>query len=316
MTDWPSAPGRAPEGGPVKIEHLREFTTCAREGNVTAAARRLYLSQPALSKHLAALEREVGLTLLDRTTHAVTPTAAGAVALELFERVVDDYDRAMAALDLMRDGYDRQVRLGFLLHSLGNELYQATRAIAASQPGCRASVRFGDADELVAGLAAGAYDACLLLGVAYPCEGLAFRPVGRVPLLALVEEGDPLCELGAVGGEALRGRALVLPRDEMGFATTVEALLAERLGVAGPVTWAPQRSTELFAVRESGGVAVISAVSRKRLPAGARTLPFADAGLALDIGWLHRVPADGAERDALTAFLDDAARILADHGAL
>ncbi len=305
----------------------------------------------------------MGLTLLDRTTHAVTPTAAGAVALELFERVVDDYDRAMAALDLMRDGYDRQVRLGFLLHSLGNELYQATRAIAASQPGCRASVRFGDADELVAGLAAGAYDACLLLGVAYPCEGLAFRPVGRVPLLALVEEvgdadelvaglaagaydaclllgvaypceglafrpvgrvpllalveeGDPLCELGAVGGEALRGRALVLPRDEMGFATTVEALLAERLGVAGPVTWAPQRSTELFAVRESGGVAVISAVSRKRLPAGARTLPFADAGLVLDIGWLHRVPADDAERGALTAFLDDAARILADHGAL
>ncbi len=300
----------------MKIEHLREFVTCARLGNVTAAARQLYLSQSALSKHLANLEQEIGLSLLDRTTHAVTLTPAGSVALELFARVVDDYDRAADALALLKDGATHQVRLGFLLHSLDNDLYQATRAIATSLASWRVSVHFGDADELTDGLGAGSFDACLLLGVDYPLADLQFRPISSVPLLVLAIDGDPLCEVDSIRAEHLAGRKLVLPSGQIGYAEIVKKLLSERLGIELTVAYSDQKSTELFTVRESGGVAIISSLSRKRLPEGAHAIPFADPDIALDIGWLYRSPVDTEEKKALEAFLDTSAELLARYDAL
>ena len=52
-------------------------------GRITGAARSLHLAQPALTQALQALEREVGVPLLDRHPKGVTPTAAGTASTEM-----------------------------------------------------------------------------------------------------------------------------------------------------------------------------------------------------------------------------------------
>src|ERR1044072_4185323 len=69
--------GRMPE-----LRQLRTFVAVAEERNFTRAAERLHLGQQAVSKSVAQLERELGVTLLERTTREVRVTAAGAVLLE------------------------------------------------------------------------------------------------------------------------------------------------------------------------------------------------------------------------------------------
>jgi DNA-binding transcriptional LysR family regulator len=66
----------------METEHLREFVTLAQYGSFTNAARALHLTQSALSKHIAALEREFDVDLFVRDRVGVKLTKAGSVLLE------------------------------------------------------------------------------------------------------------------------------------------------------------------------------------------------------------------------------------------
>ncbi len=85
---------RAPEG--VEIRHLRAFVAVAEELNFNRAAARLYLSQPALSRQIRALERLLGCELLRRSTHRVELTVAGSALLDRARRLLGDLDEAIA----------------------------------------------------------------------------------------------------------------------------------------------------------------------------------------------------------------------------
>src|SRR3954468_13122565 len=85
---------QAPDG--VEIRHLRAFVAVAEDLNFGRAAARLYLSQPALSRQIRALERLVGCELLRRSTHRVELTVAGAALLDRARRLLTDLDEAIA----------------------------------------------------------------------------------------------------------------------------------------------------------------------------------------------------------------------------
>lgn len=67
----------------MEIRTLRSFLAVAREGNVTRAARQLHITQPALSRQLAELEREVGCELLVRESRAMVLVAQVATGISL-----------------------------------------------------------------------------------------------------------------------------------------------------------------------------------------------------------------------------------------
>lgn len=66
----------------VNLRHLRAWLTVVEEGSVTAGARRLLISQPALSQQLRSLERFFGNALLERLHRGVQPTPAGRALLD------------------------------------------------------------------------------------------------------------------------------------------------------------------------------------------------------------------------------------------
>ncbi len=73
---------------------LRAFVRTAHSGSLSRAGRELGLSQPSISRILARLEREVGATLLVRTTRAVTLTDAGADYLSRIEPLLSALEEA------------------------------------------------------------------------------------------------------------------------------------------------------------------------------------------------------------------------------
>jgi monoterpene epsilon-lactone hydrolase len=85
---------QAPDG--MELRHLRSFVAVAEELNFGRAATRLYLSQPALSRQIRALERLVGCDLLLRSTHRVALTLAGEALLDRANRLLREVDDAVA----------------------------------------------------------------------------------------------------------------------------------------------------------------------------------------------------------------------------
>src|SRR6185437_16268753 len=82
----------------MKIRELRAFTVVVDEGSLTAAARRLHLSQSALSQTIPSLERQLGVPLLRRYSTGVAVTDAGMILLREARALLAQHDRALAAV--------------------------------------------------------------------------------------------------------------------------------------------------------------------------------------------------------------------------
>jgi DNA-binding transcriptional LysR family regulator len=99
---------------PFKRGQLQYFVTVAEEGQMTRAARRLHLAQPALSQAIAQLEQELGIELLERHPRGVTLTAAGEAFLpKARAALAADIDATLTARSLARAVSDT-LSVGFL----------------------------------------------------------------------------------------------------------------------------------------------------------------------------------------------------------
>lgn len=79
----------------MEFRQLRSFVQTVELGSITAAAERLQIAQPALSRQIQALEQELGIALLKRHGRGVVPTAEGRTMAERARQILDDMD-AMA----------------------------------------------------------------------------------------------------------------------------------------------------------------------------------------------------------------------------
>jgi DNA-binding transcriptional LysR family regulator len=82
----------------INLHQLRIFVAVARLGNFTRAAERLSLSQPSLSLHIRQLEQDLRVRLFDRSTRSVVLTRAGEDFLPTAERLLEDFQSAIASV--------------------------------------------------------------------------------------------------------------------------------------------------------------------------------------------------------------------------
>ncbi|MEN3940329.1 LysR substrate-binding domain-containing protein [Prosthecobacter sp. SYSU 5D2] len=104
----------------MELRPLRSFIAAAEDGNISRAAARLHLTQPALSRQIKGLEDELGVGLLERGAHSFSLTPAGELLLKegrvLLERAdaLEQRVRATAKAQTIRVGYSPSLSAGIL----------------------------------------------------------------------------------------------------------------------------------------------------------------------------------------------------------
>lgn len=73
----------------MELEHLRAFVAVAQTGSFTRAAERMYTSHSSISRAVSALERELGVTLIERDNRVFGLTKAGEILLEGAKDLLD-----------------------------------------------------------------------------------------------------------------------------------------------------------------------------------------------------------------------------------
>jgi DNA-binding transcriptional LysR family regulator len=134
----------------------------ADELHFSRAAEQLHVSQPALSKQIRQLERELRLPLFRRDRRRVELTAAGATLLPLAHRLLHDWEEASAQTAARASEEARVLHVGFQT-SVGGSLYQdVTARFAEIRPGWRLTLRQHPWTDPTAGLLDGSADAAIL----------------------------------------------------------------------------------------------------------------------------------------------------------
>ena len=192
----------------IDIRQMRYFVVLADTLHFGRAAERLHLTQPPLSRQIAALEKELGVKLLVRHSRHAELTAAGARFLEDSRAVLAAFDQACRNARLADSGELGELTVGFMMHAAYGVVPPLTRRFTADCPGVRLHLRELVPSLLLADVLAGKLDA----GITFnqnPVRGLAMKVVHRERLCLAVPAGHRLAAAARVSAAQLAGEPLI-----------------------------------------------------------------------------------------------------------
>lgn len=276
----------------LDLRKLRAFVVVAEELHFGRAAERLFVAQSALSQTIKALEADIGVQLLDRSTRRVDLTPAGVRVLERARELLQAAEDVVAEARRIDAGVEATLRLGFIGSATLGLMPALARTIGDELPRLRLDFT-GDllSHEVAARLADGTLD----IGVLRPVElapGIHTRMLRRESLVAALPTGHPaICArlaLADLAGEPFIGHLT-------GVSAMAEALVdaCARAGFAPTIRTEVRETATLVAFVASGlGVALVPrSVAEMGIP-GVAYVPLTDE-ITIDLiaGWRTDVPA-------------------------
>jgi DNA-binding transcriptional LysR family regulator len=146
----------------MNLQQLITFSTVIAEGSMTAAAEKLYLTQPAVSQQIRNLEEEMGVNLLLRGTRQARPTTQGQLLYDYAKKIIALTQQAQVAVQTMGEGIQGHLRVG-TLNSLG--LYLISPLVGGflkHNPKTQISLSYEDGHQVLQALKKGELDVAIL----------------------------------------------------------------------------------------------------------------------------------------------------------
>lgn len=196
--------------GRMELRQLRYFLALAEECHFGRAAARLHVAQPALSQQIKQLERELGVSLFNRSTRRVEPTEAGRHLTDYARALVTEEERARTHMRELATGHAGRVSVGFIGTATYDVLPKVARTVRAKLPKVTLDLR-GEllTPRLVEGLLSGVFDLAVLRGAA-PEEDIRITPLRSEPLVAVLPSHHRLAGRPGIPLEALAGEPFVI----------------------------------------------------------------------------------------------------------
>ncbi len=281
----------------MELRHLRYFVAVAEAENVTRAAAKLRVAQPAVSRQIRDLEDELGLALLERSAKAVRLTDAGRIFLDESRAVLARADEAVKAVRAIAGGTRGELHVGYAPSLTVQILPRALRRFQAEVPGVRVTLHDLSTEEMLAGLRENRLHVALMVQPeGRQLRSLRFHELARYPLCVAVAPGHRLA------------RSRVLPLAKIVAEPLIaysradypeyHASLAEIFAPVGRLpTIAEEHDsvTSLIAAVEAGrGIALVPSALTCMVGARLKILPLTPAPAPIVVGAVCRKASDSA----------------------
>ncbi len=211
----------------LKLTHLRLLAQIAETGQLSLAAQRLSITQPAASRLLAEVEQIVGQKVHDRSGRGIWLLPAGEALARRARRVQIEMDEAERELASIRGGGLGHVRIGAVTAPALDLVLPALRAARLAHPSLTAEVEVLPSAELCALLLAGKLD--FVLGRLPETQDrllLDMRPIGHEPVALIVRRGHRLTTESQVNLADLQAYDWVMPGSDSPIGRAVSARMA------------------------------------------------------------------------------------------
>lgn len=241
----------------MNLNHLAVFHAVAQEKSITAAARRLLISQPAVSKQLGQLERKLRVKLFDRQPRGVQPTEAGiclaSYAARLFT-LADDSERAM---DELRGLHRGRLRIGASTTIGVYLLPDVFVGFRKAHPNIQLHLEIAPSELLQERLLNGSIDLAVTEGNVRD-ESLKSTVLMDDQLITIAPFNHPLTRKRSVTASTLCREPFVIRETGSGTQSLVELSLAQRGLHINPAMSLGSTEAIKRAVASGVGVAIVS----------------------------------------------------------
>lgn len=265
----------------IEFRGLKNLIAVAEEGNITRAAKRLYISQSCLSGQMKHLEESLQVSLLIRDSAGVTATPAADILIAGSRHLLKLRDDLFALTRAAHSVAFLPMRLGFSSF-VDHSLFEMVCSIhTALFPSCEIKSQSGDNVEILRLLERGEIDAALLT---LPVKGLGLKmyPFTQSRLVVCMRADDPLAKLKQISPTEL-GSKLTIFREPKQHPEAHDRLLEmlSEVGITGDVVSTNKTPHDLqWMVESSYGYALIREGSE--LQAGLVTRPIAGVTWTVD----------------------------------
>lgn len=254
------------------MRQLSALIAIAEEGTFSAAARRINLSQPALSLLIKQLEERLDIRLFHRTTRKVELSSAGRELLLTARRVIADLENGIAQLRDYSDLRRGRVTVGALPSLASTLLAEAISGFRAEVPGVRVSVHDGVAKTIIEDLKAGQSDFVLGLQVE-PDDDLISTHLLMDELVAIAHLAHLAVARSELGWSTLAKMPLIAMARGTSIRQLTDRTFTELSLAPEPAYEVAYMSTAMALVLNGEGVAVLpSSALPAVLPMGLRRL--------------------------------------------
>jgi DNA-binding transcriptional LysR family regulator len=274
----------------MELQQLRALLFVAESGSVTEAARRLMLTQPAVTRQIRTLEEELGGALFDRTTKPITPTPLGKAALAHARRILQLAEDLRALVNSNAGIPQGELRLG-VVHSLARQVIPPiVHEVRQHYPGVQLRLTSSWSSALKREVEDGLLDAAIVLTSPNPHIPAGLEAICLAPEPVTLVASTKSALKDTVPLEDLRGCEWVLSREGCGY----RGLLKRTLEAAGipfiVVVEVLDIDLQLQLIAEGIGAGIIAA---RALPprseeSGLQPFRIANITFLLETWLLHR----------------------------
>lgn len=267
----------------MELRHLRYFLAVAEAGSLTeAAGRRLYTSQPSLSRQIRDLEHEVGVELLSRSVHGVELTAAGKAFADQARLALMHADAAVETARRAAHPARPAFAIGFQTGHEMNWLPRAMHVLRDELKHIQVTITSDYSPDLAEALARGRLDLAFLR--VEPGYDLSYHVVDREPLIVLMPSDHRLTASAAVRPQDFLGETFIGGANK---ATVLRAATDEYLRRSG-VDITPDHGVDNIAVAitlvaSTRGLALMPAYADNLLPPSVVSRPLEGQAPTIDV---------------------------------
>ncbi len=281
----------------IRMEYIQEFVKLARCLSFTQTADELFITQPSLSRHLAAMEEELQLRLIERSTRQVKLTPEGEQLLPYFEASLNTFRTAMEKAGSIREGSTGVLRVCNPRHFMESWVEDRVCRFREKNPGVKVEVKYCSVEEGFGLVRDG--DADVTVGIRSPSgvAGLSSRWTRDERLSVLVSCEDPLASKGNTSLAALAGRKFV-QLERKGSVGMIVPLM-ESIGLrARDFIYVDTAEQVALAVKQSGGVCVELSRSGNLGRDYLRAVPLSDPQCQVPVCFYCRVGGSGTAAES------------------
>ena len=273
----------------MNYNKLRYFYEVSQTLNLTRAARNLYISQPALSRHMADLEADLGVPLLVRTNRNLRLTPGGEALAEECRRIFSGEEELYRRVRAAARSQPQELSLAFMGIGPAYRIPELAARLHRSWPHVRVRTQRLNWDLVYDAVESGRVDAGLKLS---SCESYP-EHIGRCVLredhvAAVLPVGHPCAGQGAIPLERLRDEPfLFLDREESAIPNQHALRICREAGFTPNIVASyPNVETVVMMVQAGAGVALLSPFAPLEGLSGVVCVPLtASPAVSLDLVW-------------------------------